>query len=113
MVVIYLISEKTSMIFYPGNWFSKIVDLGDVPQGNQVEDTYFALREIITELVKKNIVPIIIGGGQDLTYINYRAYDDLEQTVNLTVVDNKFDLGSIEDDLSSQSYLSKIVMEKA
>lgn len=104
--------RKNIYDLYPGNWFSKIVDLGDIPQGNQVEDTYFALKEIITELVKKNIVPIIIGGGQDLTYINYRAYDDLEQTVNLTVVDNKFDLGSIEDDLSSQSYLSKIVMEK-
>jgi len=43
---------------------------------------------------------------------NYRAYDTLEQTVNLVAIDNKFDLGNIEDDLTSQSYLSKIVMNQ-
>ena len=97
---------------FPGNWFSKIIDLGDIPQGNEEDDTYFAIQEIIVYLIKKNIIPIIIGGGQDLTYANFRAYDKLEQTVNLTVVDTKFDLGSIEDEISSESYLSKIVMEK-
>ncbi|MDH5412745.1 MAG: formimidoylglutamase [Flavobacteriaceae bacterium] len=97
---------------FPGNWFSKIVDLGNIPKGKEEDDTYFALQEILGHLIKNNIIPIIIGGGQDLTYANYRAYDNLEQTVNLTVVDTKFDLGSIEDEISSESYLSKIVMEK-
>jgi arginase family enzyme len=97
---------------FPGNWFSKIVDLGNICQGNKVEDTYFALQEIISYLVKKKIIPIIIGGGQDLTYANYRAYDLLEQSVNLTAIDTKFDLGNIEEEISSESYLSKIVMEK-
>ena len=32
---------------FPGNWFSKIVDLGDIPQGNEEDDTYFAIQEII------------------------------------------------------------------
>ena len=97
---------------FPGNWFSKIVDLGDIPKGNNEDDTYFAVQEIIAFLIKKNIIPIIIGGGQDLTYANFRAYDKLEQTVNLTVVDTKFDLGSIEDEITSESYLSKIVMDQ-
>ncbi len=97
---------------YPGNWPISVADLGNIPQGNSIEDTYFALGELLTFLIKRDIIPIIIGGGQDLTYANYRAYDSLEQTVNLVVVDNKFDLGSIEDELSSQSYLSKIVMNQ-
>jgi len=97
---------------FPGNWFSKIVDLGNIPKGNDEDDTYFAVQEIITYLIKKNIVPIIIGGSQDLTYANYRAYDALEQSVNVTVVDTKFDLGNIEEEISSESFLSKIVMEK-
>ena len=104
--------RKNLYELYNGNWFANIIDLGNIPKGNEVEDTYFALKEIVTTLIKKNIVPIIIGGGQDLTYANYRAYDKLEQTVNLTVVDNKFDLGNSEEDITSQSYLSKIVMEK-
>jgi arginase family enzyme len=80
--------------------------------GAQLPDTYFAVSEIITSLLKKNIIPIIIGGGQDLTYINYRAYDSLEQTLNITAVDSRFDLGSLDDELTSQSYLSKIIMQK-
>ncbi len=104
--------RKNLYELYNGNWFANIIDLGNIPQGNEIEDTYFVLEEILTALIRKNIVPIIIGGGQDLTYANYRAYDNLEQTVNLTVVDNKFDLGNIEEEISSESYLSKIVMEK-
>jgi arginase family enzyme len=97
---------------YPGNWPTNVADLGNIQQGDTIEDTYFALNEILSYLLKRNIIPVILGGGQDLTYANYRAYDQLEQTVNVVSVDNKFDLGSIEDELTSQSYLSKIVMSQ-
>ena len=97
---------------YPGNWPISVADLGNIPKGNTIEDTYFALENLLSYLIKNKIIPIIIGGSQDLTYANYRAYDALEQTVNIVGVDNKFDLGSIEDELTSQSYLSKIVMNK-
>ncbi|UMB60325.1 formimidoylglutamase [Lutibacter sp. A80] len=95
---------------FPGNWPINVADLGDIEQGNTIEDTYFAVNELSSYLIKNKIIPIIIGGGQDLTYANYRAYDVLEQTVNLVAVDRKFDLGTIEDPLNSESYLSKIVM---
>ena len=48
---------------------------------------------MVSSLVKKKIIPIIIGGSQDLTYAMYRAYDVLEQMVNLVSIDSKFDLG--------------------
>jgi len=97
---------------YPGNWPINVADLGNIQQGNTIEDTYFALNELLSYLLKRGVIPVIIGGGQDLTYSNYRAYDLLEQTVNIVAVDSKFDLGSIEDELTSQSYLSKIVMNQ-
>ena len=97
---------------FPGSWTTKIADLGTIPQGNTIEDTYFAVGELLSYLLKKNIIPIIIGGGQDITYANYRAYDSLEQTVNLVAVDNKFNFGAIQDGVTSQSYLSAIVMNK-
>jgi arginase family enzyme len=97
---------------FPGNWGTKVVDLGNVSRGNEITDTYFVLKEVVATLVKKNIIPVIVGGGQDLTYANYRAYDSLEQMVNVVSVDSKFDLGTMEDTLNSNSYLSKIVMEE-
>ena len=108
------ISEIRKQIYqlFPGSWITKIADLGNIPQGNTVEDTYFAVSELLSSLLKQNIIPVIIGGGQDLTYANYRAYDSLEQMVNVVSIDNKFDFGSIQDGVTSQSYLSSIVMEK-
>ena len=97
---------------YPGNWPLHVADIGNIAQGNTIEDTYFALQQVVSYLIKYKIIPIIIGGSQDLLYANYRAYDSLEQTVNIVAVDNKFDLGAIDDDLNAQSYLSKIVMNQ-
>jgi len=97
---------------FPGNWHTKIADLGNIVKGNSVEDTYFAVSSLTSYLIKNKIIPIIIGGSQDITYANYRAYDNLEQTVNLVSVDSKFDIESTEEGLNSRSYLSKIVMDK-
>jgi formiminoglutamase len=97
---------------FPGNWHTNIADLGNIQKGNTVEDTYFAVSTVTAYLLKNNIIPVIIGGSQDITYANYRAYDSLEQTVNVVSVDSKFDIGSTEDELNSRSYLSKIVMDQ-
>ena len=86
------IREKFYELYNRFDSKANIIDLGNVLAGNTYKDTYFALTAVITELVKKEVIPVIIGGSHDLTYANYRAYDKLEQTVNLAVVDNKFDL---------------------
>lgn len=97
---------------YPGNWDASIADLGDILAGNTVEDTYFALRKVASALIKKKIIPIIIGGSQDLTYALYRAYDDLEQMVNLVSIDSKFDFGKESEEVSATSYLTKIIIDE-
>ena len=63
-------------------------------------------------LKKKKIIPIVIGGSQDLTYPLYRAYDDLEQMVNLVSIDSKFDFGKESDAVSASSYLTKIIIDE-
>lgn len=95
---------------FMGNWSHKIVDLGDIHPGETVEDTYFALAEVTAALLKTGVLPVVIGGSQDLTYAMYRAYDSMEQMVNLVSVDSKFDFGEAEELISSESYLSKIIV---
>lgn len=97
---------------FPGNWDASIADLGDIPAGSNVSDTYFAVKQIAAELIKKRIIPIVLGGSQDITYSLYRAYDTLEQMVNLVAVDAKFDFGTDEEDLSATSYLTKMIVEE-
>jgi hypothetical protein len=104
--------RKEFYSLYPGNWEASIADLGDIEAGNTVEDTYFALKNVVSSLIKNKIILIVIGGSQDLTYSMYRAYDDLEQMVNLVAIDSKFDLGKESDPISSDSYLTKIIVEE-
>lgn len=104
--------RKELYSLYPGNWHTSIADLGNIEAGNSVNDTYFALKKVVAELIKRKITPIIIGGTQDLTYSLYRAYDDLEQMVNIVAIDNKFDFGIADKPLSSNSYLTKMIIEE-
>ena len=103
--------RKQFYSLFPGNWNASIVDLGTIESGASVEDTYFVVKSLVAELVKKRIIPVIIGGSQDLTYPMYRGYDNLDQMVNMVSVDNQFDF-SKENKLDSESYLSKIIVEE-
>jgi arginase family enzyme len=97
---------------FEGNYLANFADLGNIKMGNTVEDTYFALSRVLKELIKNNIVPIVIGGSQDLTFANYQAYEDLGQIINIVSVDPLFDLGDTEREINSQSYLSKIILHQ-
>ncbi|UKJ07977.1 formimidoylglutamase [Solitalea lacus] len=97
-----------------GDFKAKIVDLGNIRAGQKVRDTYVALRIVCEELMKQNIVPIIIGGGQNLTYAQYLAYEGIEQRVDLVSIDNQFDLDTTAEDqeTNSKSYLNSIILHE-
>jgi arginase family enzyme len=95
---------------FPGNWNIKIADLGDLPNGKTVEDTYFALKEIVSHLRQMNIIPLIIGGSHDLIYPLYQSYQELNQLVNIVSVDRSFDFSQEDELISGRSYMSKIIM---
>jgi formiminoglutamase len=90
----------------------QMIDLGNIHAGNELSDTYYALNHTCQLLLKKGIVPLILGGSQDLTYANYMAYEHMEQTVNLVTLDSKLDFGKSEEVGDAQSFLNKIVLHK-
>ncbi|MCL6295712.1 formimidoylglutamase [Jejuia spongiicola] len=104
--------RKSLYALYPGSWNTTIADLGNINKGESVEDTYFAVKEAITILIKKKIIPVILGGSQDLTYANYRAYDALIPMVNIVNVDSKFDLGDSAKPIKNNSFVGKIILDE-
>ncbi len=90
----------------------KIVDLGNVKLGLRTEDTYYALSEVFLALLKYHIVPIILGGSQDLTYPIYQVYENTGKLVNITAIDPRFDLGEEGEGINSESYLSHIILHQ-
>ncbi len=104
--------RKSFYTLYPGNWSIKIADFGDLAPGESIEDTYQNLTSLVSYFVKNNIIPLILGGSQDLTYANYRAYDDFKNTINIVNVDSNFDLGDSSKPIKNNSYLGKIILEE-
>jgi formiminoglutamase len=97
---------------YGGSFSVKVADLGNIRAGHTTEDTYFAVKTCVDHLVRKNILPIIIGGSQDLTYAQFLGYKDLEQTINIVSIDSVFDLGNPDNEISNHSYLGKIILHQ-
>lgn len=100
---------------YQGDYPIKVVDLGNIKPGATLRDTYAAVKAVMEELIKQDIVPVLIGGGQDLTYAQYMAYENLEQRVEVAVVDSKFDLDQENAEnmpLNSQTYLNHLILHQ-
>jgi hypothetical protein len=94
---------------FPGNWHSKIADLGNIVAGETVEDTYYVVRELTSYLLEQHILPIFLGGSQDLMYPMYRAFDGHRNMINVVNIDSRFDLGNIDIPISNRSYVGQMV----
>lgn len=90
----------------------KIIDLGNLKQTKKPQDTYFGLRDALIVLLSYNIVPIIIGGSQDIVYSGILVFEKLQRAINLVTIDSRLDLKSRTNDFNSQNYLKKILNEK-
>lgn len=104
--------RKSFTELFPGNWNAKIIDIGDLMPGASVSDTYYALKQTVELLVKSGAIPVILGGSHDLTYAMYRAYDNLDQMVNLVSVDAKFDLKDPSEGIKNNNYMNSVVVDE-
>lgn len=95
-----------------GNWNTTIIDIGDIEPGDTVDDTYFVVKEVAAGLLEENIIPIILGATQDVTFPTYRAFDAIKPLVNLVSIDSRFDFGEDDELISSHSYMSKIITDR-
>lgn len=103
------IREKLYSLFV--NNKISLLDLGNIEEGETKKDTFFALSEITAELITKNIIPIVLGGSQDLTLGLYKAFEKIQQVTNITSIDRKIDLKQTIE-TTSDSYLKDIVLSQ-
>ena len=104
--------RKEFYSLYYGDWNINILDLGDLINGDNYNDTYFAFKTVSEGLFKQNVKLIIVGGGNDFTYPLYQSLSKIHTSLNISSVDNRFDFGKIEKEFDSNSYMSKIIMDK-
>ncbi len=85
------------------------VDLGNIKAGHDIDDSYFALKTVCWELIKQDIIPIILGGSNDMAYGQYLAYTDYDKTIDLLAIDSRFDLEAREEGFDAKNYLYRII----
>lgn len=104
--------EQLYELHSSGGWEKQLYDLGDVLPGKSVNDTYFAVGKIVAELVKNQIIPVLIGGSQDMTMALYKGYEKLEQFVNLCSIDSKLDIGNPDEEIHAEGYISQLLVQR-
>ena len=90
----------------------KVADLGTLRLMDSRKESFDLITEVCTDLIDKGIIPVIIGGGQDISYAIYKSYINLEKTITFCSVDSTFNIGLKEDKLKSSSFLSKMISHK-
>ncbi len=84
----------------------RVVDLGNLRNGIELEDTYLRLKEVCEHLLENNILPLIIGAGQDFSYAQYCSYESMDKLVTFINIDASFDLE--DSDNLRESHLHKL-----
>ncbi len=87
----------------------KIYDLGNLKNGGSVNDTYFALRDVVLELKERDMTTIIFGGSQDLGRGVFLALEKHEGLHQVLTIDSMLDFSLKEDVLNSRNYLNHLI----
>jgi arginase family enzyme len=85
-----------------------LADIGNVKRGQGLNDTYAALRTIISELTAAGKTVIILGGSHDLTLAQYYAYSDRKKIIEAVCVDALIDL-NLESLNRSENFLMEML----
>ncbi len=89
--------RKALYRLYRPDYAISIADLGNIKAGNTYQDTLYAIKSVCGKLLYNQVIPIIIGGSHDLTYGQFLAYEEINETVNVTTVDEQINIKENEE----------------
>lgn len=87
----------------------KLIDLGNMKQGNSFNDTLAGLTDILAILIHENVFPLIMGGSSALITAIDKAMAVLKQRYTMISVDPRIDFSNESKESDSFSYLNNII----
>lgn len=88
----------------------RVADLGDLIPGESLQDTYERIQKVGDYLMKKQILPIYLGGTHDLDMGQYLSYEKMKKLVSLLTVDAKLDME--EDGPMADKHTQEIILHQ-
>lgn len=95
-----------------GSGLYRIVDLGNLNSGHDLDETHTRVSEVCRMLLEANVLPVILGGTHDLDYGQYTAYETMEKLVSLLNVDAFLDLDDKKDSDANQQHIHRILLHE-
>lgn len=91
-------------------WHDKIniTDIGNVLEGNTINDTKAALKTILKEIHDAGKIAIVLGGSQDLTLTQYEPFKNKKQLIDMAVIDSLIDMEDTEN-IDDRNYLMELL----
>lgn len=86
----------------------RLADLGNIRRGASLQDTYAALKTVVTELVAIGKKVVILGGSHDITLAQYQAQAGLQKLIEVTCIDAGIDL-DMSSPLPSENFLMEML----
>ena len=83
-------AQKIREQFYQLNQISashRLADFGNLKMGPNINETRFALKEFAALLFQSNVRLIVMGGNKQLTAGLFKAFNEFEPHVNLSIID--------------------------
>lgn len=90
----------------------RIVDLGNLNPGHDLDETYVRISEVSRILLENNVLPLILGGSHDLDYGQYRGYEEMEKLISLLNIDAFLDLDDHREASACQQHIHKILLHE-
>ncbi|PIB36290.1 formiminoglutamase [Reichenbachiella sp. 5M10] len=91
-----------------GEGSCNIIDLGNLRNGPELEETYKRIQAVCHKLISKGILPILIGGSHDLDIGQYLSYQEEEKMVSIVNIDSRFDINEKGTQITNQNHFHKI-----
>ena len=85
-----------------------IIDLGNLNNGVDLDETYGRLKEVCEFLIGQGILPLIFGGSHDMSLGQFYGYEGLEKLISVLNVDALLDLD--EEGPANSSHLHKMLV---
>ena len=84
-----------------------VADIGNVKCGATLQDSYAALRMVISELTAIGKKVVILGGSHDVTMAQYQSYVNENKIIDAVCVDARIDM-DMESVLPADNFLVEL-----
>ncbi|MCU0399301.1 MAG: formimidoylglutamase [Cyclobacteriaceae bacterium] len=95
-----------------GHGSYRIVDLGNLKPGYDLQETYTRISEVCRILLENNVLPVILGGSHDLDFGQYKAYESMEKLIGFLNVDAFLDLDEEENKPMNRHHIHDLLLHE-